>query len=173
MEKKMKRKNVIMTLLVVMGLLMIPQWGKAEMVPLSEEQMSVVAGQAGVSFEIERLNLNTTIDTVSYGDGDGLGPGTSAGYLSLCGIMLKGAAKFTDPLMVDVTTTENGNGNGKGRVGLTSMNMTMTGMRLQVERFSIDAVRIGSAPGTGNSLGSIGISNMTANVTGNVHVSTR
>jgi hypothetical protein len=49
--------------------------------------------------------------------------------------------------------------------------MTMTGMTLQVDRFSIDAIRLGSAPGAGNSLGSIYMSNMVASITGKVQVS--
>jgi hypothetical protein len=69
---------------------------------------------------------------------------------------------------VDVVTT----GNGTGNVGLTGLNITMTGMTAQVDRFSIDAIRLGSAPGTGNSLGSIYMSNMVASITGKVQVST-
>jgi len=143
--------------------------GTAGMTPLSEEQLSNVVGQAGISIQIDKLNWNITLDTLSYGDADGLGPGTNttAGYLSLCGIVFKGAAQFTDPLTVDVVTT----GNGTGQVGLTSLNVTMTGMTLQVDRFSIDAIRLGSQPGTGDSLGSIYMSNMVASITGKVQMS--
>jgi hypothetical protein len=165
----MKRRNIVMTLLLAIGLIIIPQMGTAGMTPLSEEQMNNVVGQAGISFQIDKLNWNITIDTLSYGDSDGLGPGTNttAGYLSLCGIVFKGAAQFTDPLTVDVVTT----GNGTGQVGLTSLNVTMTGMTLQVDRFSIDAIRLGSQPGTGDSLGSIYMSNMVASITGKVQIS--
>jgi hypothetical protein len=44
-------------------------------------------------------------------------------------------------------------------------------MTAQVDRFSIDAIRLGSQPGTGDSLGSISMSNMVANITGKVQVS--
>jgi hypothetical protein len=149
--------------------MIIPQMGTAEMTPLSEEQMNNVVGQAGISFQIDKLNWNITLDTLSYGDKDGLGPGTNttAGYLSLCGIVFKGAAQFTDPLKVDIVTT----GNGTGNVGLTGLNITMTGMTVQVDRFSIDAIRLGSQPGTGDSLGSIYMSNMVASITGKVQMS--
>jgi hypothetical protein len=165
----MKRRNIVMTLLLAIGLMIIPQMGTAGMTPLSEEQLSNVVGQAGISIQIDKLNWNITLDTLSYGDADGLGPGTNttAGYLSLCGIVFKGAAQFTDPLTVDVVTT----GNGTGQVGLTSLNVTMTGMTLQVDRFSIDAIRLGSQPGTGDSLGSIYMSNMVASITGKVQIS--
>ena len=76
-----------------------------------------------------------------------------------------GAAQFTDPLKLDISTTGNG-------TGVKSVNMTMTGMTLQVDRFSIDAIRLGSKPGTGESLGSIYMSNMVASITGNVRIST-
>ena len=165
----MKRRNIVMTLLLAIGLMIIPQMGTAGMTPLSEEQLSNVVGQAGISIQIDKLNWNITLDTLSYGDADGLGPGTNttAGYLSLCGIVFKGAAQFTDPLTVDVVTT----GNGTGQVGLTSLNVTMTGMTLQVDRFSIAAIRLGSQPGTGDSLGSIYMSNMVASITGKVQMS--
>jgi len=163
----MKRRNIVMTLLLAIGLMMIPQLGTAVM---SDEQLNEVVGQAGVSFQIERLNWNMTIDTLAYGDEDGLGPGTNttAGYFSLCGIAFEGSAQFTDPMKLDISTT----GNKTGQIGLKSLNMTMTGMTLRVDRFSIDAIRLGSQPGTGESLGSIYMSNMVASITGKVQIST-
>jgi hypothetical protein len=165
----MKRRNIVMTLLLAIGLMMIPQWGTAGMSPLSEEQLNGVVGQAGLSLQIDKLNWHTTIETLSYGDSDGLGPGTgtTAGYFSLCGIVFNGAVQFTNPLKVEIVTA----GNSSGHVGLTSLNMTMTGMALQVDRLSIDAIRLGSTPAAGNSLGSIYMSNLSANITGNVQVS--
>ena len=156
-----------MTLLLAIGLMIIPQLGTAEMASLSEDQLNGVVGQAGMSFQIDRLNWNMSIETLAYGDEDGMGPGTNttAGYFSLCGIEFVGAAQFTDPLKLDISTTGNG-------TGVKSLNMTMTGMTLQVDRFSIDAIRLGSKPGTGESLGSIYMSNMVASITGNVRIST-
>jgi len=158
-----------MTLVLVIGLMMIPQLGTAGMAPLSEAQLNDVVGQAGLSIQVENLKWHTKIDTLSYGDTDGLGPGTgtTAGYISLCGVVFDGAAQFTTPLTLDVVTT----GNGSGHVGLKSLNMTMNGMTMQVDRFSIDAIRLGSQPGTGNSLGSIYMSNMMVNMTGKVQIS--
>jgi len=165
----MKRRNIVITLLLAVGFMLIPQLGTAGMTPLSEEQLNSVTAQGGITLQVESLNLNTTIETLAYGDSDGLGPGTgtTAGYIGLCGIAFKGSAKFTNPLTIDIATT----GSGSGNVGLTSLNMTMTGMTLQVDRFSIDAIRLGSTPGTGASLGSLYMSNLFANVTGNVKIS--
>jgi len=163
----MKIRKIVMTLLLAIGLMIIPQLGTAEMASLSEDQLNGVVGQAGMSFQIDRLNWNMTIETLAYGDEDGMGPGTNttAGYFSLCGIEFVGAAQSTDPLKLDISTTGNG-------TGVKSVNMTMTGMTLQVDRFSIDAIRLGSKPGTGESLGSIYMSNMVASITGNVRIST-
>jgi len=165
----MKRRNIVITLLLAVGLMIIPHLGSAGMNPLSEEQLKDVVGQAGLSMQVDKLNWNMTIDTLAYGDSDGLGAGTNttAGYVSLCGIVFNGAARFTTPLTVDVVTA----GSGSGNVGLTSLNMTMTGMTLQVDRFSIDAIRLGSAAGTGSSLGSLYLSNLSASITGNVQLS--
>ena len=163
----MKIRKIVMTLLLAIGLMIIPQLGTAEMASLSEEQLNGVIGQAGMSFLFFMLNWGMTIETLAYGDEDGLGPGTNttAGYFSLCGIEFVGAAQFTDPLKVDVSTSGGG-------TRVKSLNMTMTGMTLQVDHFSIDAIRLGSKPGTGESLGSIYMSNMVASITGNVRIST-
>ena len=163
----MKIRKIVMTLLLAIGLMIIPQLGTAEMASLSEDQLNGVVGQAGMSFQIDRLNWNMSIETLAYGDEDGMGPGTNttAGYFSLCGIEFVGAAQFTDPLKLDISTTGDG-------TRVKSLNMTMTGMTLQVDRFSIDAIRLGSKPGTGESLGSIYMSNMVASITGNVRIST-
>ena len=163
----MKIRKIVMTLLLAIGLMIIPQLGTAEMASLSEDQLNGVVGQAGMSIQIDRLNWDLSIETLAYGDEDGLGPGTNttAGYFSLCGIEFEGAAQFTDPLKVDVSTSGGG-------TRVKSLNMTMTGMTLQVDRFSIDAIRLRSKPGTGESLGSIYMSNMVASITGNVRIST-
>jgi hypothetical protein len=166
----MKRRNIVLALLLVIGLMAFPQMGAAAgMVPLSEAQLSDVIGQSGVSIKIDNLNFDETIETLAYGDTDGLGPGTNttAGWISLCGVVLKGSANFPSPLTVDVVTTRNSNGS----VGLTSLNMTMTAMNLKVDQFSIDAIRLGSQPGIGGSLGSLYMSNMVANITGNIKIS--
>ena len=163
----MKKRKIVMTLLLAIGLMIIPQLGTAEMASLSEDQLNGVTGQAGVSIQIDRLNWDLSIETLAYGDEDGLGPGTNttAGYFSLCGIEFVGAAQFTDPMKLDISTSGDG-------TRVKSLNMTMTGMTLQVDRFTIEAIRLGSKPGTGESLGSIYMSNMVASITGNVRIST-
>jgi len=61
----MKRKNIVMTLLLAIGLMIISQIGTAGMSPLSEEQLNNVVGQAGISFQIDKLNWNIRVDTLS------------------------------------------------------------------------------------------------------------
>jgi hypothetical protein len=167
----MKRRKIVVTFLLAVGLMMTPCLGLAGMNPLSESQLGEVVGQAGVSMKIDNLQWNITIDTLAYGDQDGLGPEstTAAGYFSLCGIVFNGAARFTTPLTVDVVAA----GIGSGMVGLTSLNMTMTAMTLQVDRLSIDAIRLGAAAGSGESLGSLYMSNLFASLSGNVQLSVK
>ncbi len=166
----MKRRNIVITLLLVIGLMAFPQMGiTAGMVPLSEAQLNDVTGQGGIAMKIDNLNFDMSIATLAYGDTDGLGPGTNTtgGWISLCGVTLKGSAEFPSPLQVEVVTTRSSD----GLVTLNSLNLTMTAMNLKVDRFTIDAIRLGPQAGTGESLGSIYMSNMVANITGNVQIS--
>ena len=73
----MKIRKIVMTLLLAIGLMIIPQLGTAEMASLSEDQLNGVVGQAGMSIQIDRLNWDLSIETLAYGDEDGMGPGTN------------------------------------------------------------------------------------------------
>ena len=140
----------------------------AQIVPLSDETMGNVTAQAGIAISANDLGFNIKADTIYYGDKDGLGQGTgtTAGYLSLTGVDLDGSVNFGKPLTIDVATTKD----PSGATQITSVNMTLSDMTLKIDKFYIDAIRLGSAPGQGPSLGSFGINNMVVKMTGNISI---
>jgi hypothetical protein len=158
----------IAQLAVIFGIILASQLSMAKMTSLSDEELGEVTAQAGISLSIDHLNLDTHIDTLYYGDKDGLGEGTgtTAGYLSLNDVEIVGSVAFGNPLSVDVATEVDAAGNTE----ITKINMTMGDMTLDIERLTIDSITLGSAPGKGNSLGSFGILGLHAEMTGNVSI---
>ena len=61
------------TLLFFLALVVVPL-SAAAMKPMSETDLSAVSGQSGVSFFVD-ITMNIHIDTIAWGDSDGLAPG--------------------------------------------------------------------------------------------------
>jgi hypothetical protein len=156
-------------LIVVLGLIFVAQSAIAKMTSLSDEELGEVTAQAGIAIAVDNLNLDTTIKTLYYHDKDGLGEGTgtTGGYISLNDIVLIGSVTFDKPMTIDVATAVDASNNTE----VTSVNMTMSDMTVDIERFTIDSITLGSEAGKGASLGSFGIYGLHARMTGNVSIS--
>jgi hypothetical protein len=156
-------------LVVILGLIFASQTSMAKMTSLSDDELSEVTAQSGIAIAVDKLNLDATIDTLYYHDKDGLGEGsgTTGGYLSLNDISLVGSVSFDNPMKIDIETSADAAGNTE----VTKINMTMSDMTLDIDRFVIDSITLGSAPGEGKSLGSLGIYGLHARMTGNVSIS--
>jgi hypothetical protein len=154
-------------LIVVLGLIFVAQSAIAKMTSLSDEELGEVTAQAGIAIAVDNLNLDTTIKTLYYHDKDGLGEGTTGGYISLNDIVLIGSVTFDKPMTIDVATSVDASNNTE----VTSVNMTMSDMTVDIERFTIDSITLGSEAGKGASLGSFGIYGLHARMTGNVSIS--
>jgi hypothetical protein len=154
-------------LIVVLGLIFVAQSAIAKMTSLSDEELGEVTAQSGIAIAVDNLNLDTTIKTLYYHDKDGLGEGTTGGYISLNDIVLIGSVTFDKPMTIDVATAVDASNNTE----VTSVNMTMSDMTVDIERFTIDSITLGSEAGKGASLGSIGILGLHARMTGNVSIS--
>jgi hypothetical protein len=156
-------------LIVVLGLIFVAQSAIAKMTSLSDEELGEVTAQAGIAIAVDNLNLDTTIKTLYYHDKDGLGEGsgTTGGYISLNDIVLIGSVTFDKPMTIDVATAVDASNNTE----VTSVNMTMSDMTVDIERFTIDSITLGSEAGKGDSLGSFGIYGLHARMTGNVSIS--
>ncbi len=162
----MRKLVFVMAAIGMFGLMLFPQSGEAGLTALTEDQMSDVTGQGGIYIEADDLVFDIDIETLYYYDDDGVGPGTTGGYLSLCDVALNGSIDFGSPLTLDIVTRENEYG-----TEVTSIDLTMTDITIKVDSFTIDAIRLGPVPGTGPSLGSIGILNMVANISGTIRIS--
>ena len=154
-------------LIVVLGLIFVAQSAIAKMTSLSDEELGEVTAQAGIAIAVDNLNLDTTIKTLYYHDKDGLGEGTTGGYISLNDIVVIGSVTFDKPMTIDVATAVDASNNTE----VTSVNMTMSDMTVDIERFTIDSITLGSEAGKGASLGSFGIYGLHARMTGNVSIS--
>ena len=135
---------------------------------LADNQLSEVVGQAGIAVDVNNLGLDMNIGSLYWGDEDGLGGLTPGGYLSLTDVTLRGSIDFLEPMTIDIGTQQTQFG-----TEVTSMNMHLSDMSIDIDEFTIDAIRLGSEPGTGPSLGSFGIYDMHVNITGDVQISTR
>ncbi len=166
-EYQMKRKSLFAALCII-GLLMIPHSGLAKMNALNDDQLGEVVGQAGIAFDVNNLGIDMTMDTLYWGDSDGLGGNTKGGYISLCDVTLLASIDFHEPMTMDIVTQQTPLG-----TEISSLNIHLSDMTVDIPEFTIGAIRIGSAPGEGPSLGSFGIYDMHANITGNVSISVR
>jgi hypothetical protein len=161
------RKAVLLgftVLLIVVGIY-LPQSVMAKAI-MSDEELGSVVGRGGISLTVDHLTTDTHVDTIYYGDSDGLGDGSQAGYISLTDVALKGSIVWASPVKVDVATANV----GSSMIQVTSMKLSIPDAVVNIDRFEIDAIRLGSEPGVGNSLGSFGIYNLSARLTGNIEV---
>ncbi len=149
-----------------MAVLLISVPVMAQIVPISDEALGSVTGQAGIAISTSHLGFDIKADTIYYKDGDGIGPGTTAGYLSLTGVALKGTVDFGTPMTMDIVTSRDSN----GFTEIKSVLMKISDMTLKIDSFYIDAIRLGSAAGKGASLGSFGIENMVVKMTGGITI---
>jgi len=164
----MKRKSLFAAFCII-ALLTLPLTGMAKMTAMSESELNDVTGQAGIAVNIDHLNLDMTVDTLYYGDTDGIPEiGAGPGYISLCDMTLKGNVDFIDPMTINVSTQQTDFG-----TQLTSLDINVSDMTIDIDEFTIDAIRLGPEPGVGPSLGSFGIYGLHADVTGNVNISVR
>lgn len=138
----------------------------AQVTRMNDDALGNVTGQAGIAISTSHLNFDIKADAIYYKDSDGIGPGTAAGFLSFTDVRLKGSVDFATPMTIDVVA-------GKGKNGFTeisSVQMKISDMTLKIDSFYIDAIRLGSEAGKGNSLGSFGIDNMTVKMTGGITI---
>jgi hypothetical protein len=164
----MKSKSLLAAFCMI-GLLLLPQAGRASMTDLSDEQLCEITGQAGIISDVTRYAIDTHLDSMSVMNG----------LLTLTDITVKGTmdVKNSEPghLVTQVMTSGAGTGFGMPGLGMMGMGIMTIGVHkidtsLDLERMSIGAIHIGSDI-TGPSLGSIDILNMHASVRGTVAIS--
>jgi|GEM_PF-1649402 len=163
----MNKTSLITGLIISVALLLVPMTGFSQMSPMSSGEMDEVTAQKGLQISVEDIGFDMSAETIYYADEDGVGGNSGAGYLSLTGVDLQGAIHTSEPVQVDMglSTIDSMN-------EMTSLNFTMQNAVVEVDNFTIDAIRVGSAPGEGKSFGKIGIENMRTEISGKVQIGT-
>ncbi len=165
----MKSKSLFAAFCMI-GLLLLPQAGRASMIDLSDEQLCEITGQAGIISDITRYAIDTHVDNMPVMNG----------LLTLTDFTVKGTMDLKNSHTSNLVTqvvTPGATGFGMPGLGMMGMGMTTVGVHkietsLDLERMSIGAIHIGSDI-TGPSLGSIDILNVHATISGTVAISTR
>jgi hypothetical protein len=140
----------------------------ATLTPLAEDEMAAISGGFGLAIPAgQTLGLTMSAGTLFYYDSDGVGSSSQGAYLSLCGLHLNGSLSTGGvPLIVhpgafrsliDGTLVE-------------GLNFLIDDLTIRIDDFSIDAIRVGSAPGTGLSYGAIGMQDFVMQISGQIQM---
>jgi hypothetical protein len=140
----------------------------ANLMPLAEDEMAGISGGFGFAIPAgETIGLKMAMGTLYYYDEDGVAPFFQGGYLSLCGVSMNGSITMGGaPVFVDTGSFRSIIDNSL----VTGMSFLIDDMTIRIDNFSIDAIRIGSAPGTGLSFGAIGMQNFVMQVSGKIQI---
>jgi hypothetical protein len=161
----MRKLNSLIIIVCVLGIALIPGVGIAELSLMTDDELRDVTGQGGIQLVADdQIGFDMNIGTVYYGDDDGT-DGTPA-YLSLNDVTLLGSATFDSPISIGVTTEVDPFSNTQ----VTGVNIAVDGVTLDIERFTIGSITVGSAPGEGRSFGSFGIYDYHARISGKIRI---
>ncbi|HNQ85253.1 MAG TPA: hypothetical protein PLP82_01455 [Deltaproteobacteria bacterium] len=154
----MKNKSFCAALCMV-GLLMLPYPASAQLVPLSDDQLGEVIGQAGIAIDQHFDSMSVVGGLLNYSDITIIGSVDSRGTYNVDSNFLKEMA------MPGFGMT------GLGLMGLGSLGLGthVIDMTIDIDQFTIGAIRIGNDT-TGPSLGSLSIYGLHADVKGTVSI---
>jgi hypothetical protein len=142
-----KGVSVMKKVLLFLSLMALPLSLMA-MTEVSDEKLSDVTGQSGVSINAN-LTMDLSIQTVAWGDADGLGTGTTGGYIGSKNLNLTNLTVSSQenlgadfrPITIDVATSSTyGPDVTFVRFGLGTLRITMPGQTTDIS--------LGSTPGT-------------------------
>ncbi len=140
----------------------------AEMTPLAEDEMAGISGGFGFAIPAgETVGLRMSIGTLFYYDEDGVAPLDQGGYLSLCGLHMNGSITTGgSPVSVDTGVFPSIIDNTM----VSGMSYLIDDLTIRIDDFSIDAIRVGSAPGNGLSFGAVGMQNFVMQISGKIQI---
>lgn len=168
MEDRPHRIAINILKFLVIGLLVsaLPGMAQARMSPLNDTQLEAVSAQSGIEIWAQALGLEIDGDTLYYHDDDGVTAGDTGAYLSFCGIHYEGRVTYGSPLVIEqgrFTPITGGD-------PVSGLNILIDDMTIEIESLEIEAIRVGSAVGTGLSFGAIGMRGLEAHISGHVQV---
>jgi hypothetical protein len=160
----MKKTGFLLTALIVL-IGMISDNSYADLAEMTETQMRNTTAQAGIALTAtDRIIFDSEIGSISYGDEDGT-DGTP-GYLSMNNIVMKGYADLHNPVTVGVTTKTD----YFSEIALTGIDISFDRAEIHMDKFEIESITVGSAPGQGKSFGSFRMTDYHATISGNVRI---
>jgi hypothetical protein len=162
-------KKLSFLTMIVLGATMVmissPSKGYAIMTAMTEAGMREATAQAGIAITAaDKIAMEMEIKSIAYGDTDGI-DGNGA-YLSLNDVSFNAVIAFKDPVSIAVTTKMDPYQNTM----LTGIDISMTGMTIDMDRFDIGSITVGSAPGEGKSFGSFSMRDFHSTISGNVRI---
>ena len=160
--KKILSWIAIPALLMLAPILAAPD-AMAGMVPLTANEMEAVSAQSGIAIHTDGIEYDMRADYIALGDPS---PDGSSVFMSLCGVEMKGSVWMRNPLEITTTTGPN----AFSDTPVTSVNIRMDGVVMEMERFSVDAIRVGSEPGAGPSFGSLYMKGGRTEISGNISI---
>ncbi len=140
----------------------------AELQPLADADMAGIDGGFGLLIPAgETLGLMMAVDSLYYLDEDGMAPSYQKAFLSICGLHMDGSIA-TGGLPISVQP-----GHFKSLIDgsvVTGLNFLLDDMTIRIDHLTIDAIRVGGAPGQGLSFGAIGLQNFVMEISGNIQM---
>lgn len=163
----MKKLGFLLNVSLMVCVVMISENCFADLAALSVDEMRQTTAQAGILVTAsDRVDMDLEFGTVAYGDEDGTDG--RPGYISLNDVVIKGYAEFSDPVSVDISTTQS---EITGLV-VRGIDIQVSEAEIHMEKFDIGSITVGSEPGAGKSFGSVSIRDFHAKISGNVSITT-
>ena len=164
----MKKLGFLLSVCVMVCVVMISENCFADLAALTESEMKQATAQAGIVISAsDRVDFDIGFGTLAYGDEDGT-DGTP-GYISLNDVYMKGHAQFSEPVSIDISTTQN----EVSGMMVNGIDISVKKTEIFMEQFDIGSITVGSEPGAGKSFGSISIRDFHTIISGNVRIATR
>ena len=162
-------KKLSFLTMIVLGVSMVmislPSKGYAIMTAMTETGMREATAQAGIAITAaDKIAMDMEIGSLTYGDSDGTDG--NPGYISMNDVSFSAVLGLQNPVSIAVTTKMDPYQNTM----VTGIDVTMSGMTIDMDHFDIGSITVGSAPGQGNSFGSISIRDYHAVISGNVRI---
>jgi hypothetical protein len=131
-------------------------------VDISAKGLTTQGVLLGLNVIIDKLN----IDTLAWGDSDGIGTGTTAGWVGLTGLKITNLT-VNGAVSIDVATCPSYWGDGGDT---TYVSFGLTNLKIGIGGFNANVAMGGTTSTINQVLGSIYLSNMTATVNGDVEI---
>ena len=164
-------KKLSFLTMIVLGVSMVmislPSKGYAIMTAMTETGMREATAQAGIAITAaDKIAMDMEIGSLTYGDTDGTDG--NAAYISANDVSFSAVIGLKDPVSIAVTTKMDPYQNTM----VTGIDITMSGMTIDMDHLDIGSITVGSAPGEGKSFGSLSIRDYHATISGNVRITT-